>query len=187
MREAISETAPGEEIVLVQDVICGGKHEEVGGPSRSLDLQERADIERMTTRLTHSYLDWVDTEQFDKAYAMLSEFLQSSSPFKCRKAEQVQFRSKYGAFRAIDIWRVTVYVDPPGAPEPSIYVATDFEGSYESLLVCGYYVWLEGADNTFRIIRQEVGYLEKTALAQLSDSELKAARSKLLCRDSSAS
>ena len=67
---------------------------------------------------------------------------------------------------------VTVYVDPPGAPEPGIYVATDLEASYENLLMCGYSMWLEGSDMTLRILRQEVGHLDAAVVSRMSESQL---------------
>ena len=87
-----------------------------------------------------------------------------------------------GALRKVDVWNVTVYVDPPNAPEPGIYVAADFEAAYENSVVCGYLVWHDGPDEAFRIMRQDSGELQASVESELSDAERNRIRREFRCR-----
>ncbi|MCY4598330.1 MAG: hypothetical protein OXF27_00195 [Acidobacteria bacterium] len=80
------------------------------------------------------------------------------------------------------MWDVRVYVDPPGAPEPGIYVATDLEVSYENLVACGYFVWLEDADGTLRITRRDVGEIDRAVMSKMTAPQLAKVRSDFRCR-----
>jgi len=98
------------------------------------------------------------------------------------RQEQAEFREEAGALTNVDVWQVTVYVDPPGAPEPGIYVATDLEVTYENLIACGYFIWFEDADGSLRITRRDVGEISRDVVSKMSESQLAEVRSDFRCR-----
>ena len=181
--EAVEVPGRDESFVLVQDIDCRTGPEEQKPPSRALGEQERLQIEQVAQGRAEACVKGLGGEDYGASYAMLSDFIASTSPFERWRVEQDEFRERAGPLRSVDVWKVTVYVDPPGVPEPGIYVATDLEASYENLLMCGYFMWLEGSDMTLRILRQEVGHLDAAVVSRMSQSQLAKVKSDFHCRD----
>jgi len=77
---------------------------------------------------------------------------------------------------------VTVYIDPPSAPNKGIYVATDFDQSYENIpIYCGYLVWYK-FDEGFRIIREDSGKIESELMKKVKSEEIDLVKNKLGCK-----
>lgn len=177
--ESVEGPTSTDSFVLVQDIECGGaEHAQDKPPSRELGEQERSEIETDARARTVAYLKAAADGDERDALAMFSGLVSSQE----WRGQQAEFRTKAGPLGEIDVWRVTVYVDPPSAPEPGIYVATDLEVSYENLLLCGYFVWLEGPDGMLRITRRDVGEITADFVSSVSDSQLAKVRNDFRCR-----
>lgn len=171
-----------ESFVLIQDIECSAELEERRPASRALDDSDRAAIKRVAQDRTDAYLRSLDGEDYASSHAMLLDSAASAPPLAHWQVEQREFKAKAGSLRSVDVWRATMYVDPPNAAHPGIYVATDFEALYENLLMCGYLVWLEDRNRELRILRRDVGYLEHAEVSDMTESELAAIKSDFGCR-----
>ena len=181
-RESLDKPVKDESFVLVQDITCGGGTEQVGQPTRPLSDEQRLAIEQEMRRRTKSYFNALAGENLGEAHAMLSDFMKSTATFDEWAEEQQQHQKTLGELGEIDVWQVTVYVDPPNAPAPGIYVATDFEANYKSSLVCGYVMWYGQSAESFRVMREETGRLPQSVVSKLGDAELDAMKRDFRCR-----
>ena len=181
-KESLDKPVPDESFVLVQDITCGGGAEQVSKPSRPLSDEQRLAVEQEMRRRTKSYFTALAGENLGEAHAMLSEYMKSTATFDEWVEEQQQHQKALGELSEIAVWRVTVYVDPPNAPEPGIYVATDFEANYKGSLVCGYIMWYGRSAESFRVMREETGRLPQSVVLKLSDAELDAMKRDFRCR-----
>lgn len=113
-------------------------------------------------------------------YQQVRTFVSEAFPFDHWLAAAEKFNKQSGELRQRTIQRVTWYKDRPDAPLPGVYVAVDFSGQFTNLeIYCGYLVWHEGQDGTFRLTRQEENYWE--IHPRTTANELEAARKKLGC------
>ncbi len=182
-RETLDGDASADSFVLVQDFECGAAERAGDGPpGRELGDLERAEIERVARARTAAYHEALADGDDRAALAMFPGFSAASPPDEAWRGEQAAFREKAGVLVGVDVWRATVYVDPPGASGPGIYVATDLEVSYENLTVCGYFVWFEMPDGTLRITYRDVGELRAALASTLTASQLAEARAGIRCR-----
>ena len=182
-REAVGGEGAEESFVLVQDFECGGKERaEDKPPSRELGALERSEMERVARARTVAYHEALAAGDDRTAVGMLPGLSPSATPAEEWRREQAEFRARAGALGEVDVWKVTVYVDPPSAPERGIYVATDLEVQYENLIVCGYFIWLEEPDGVLRITRRDTGTIAANVVSKMSDSQLAKVKSKFRCR-----
>ena len=172
-----------ESFVFVQEVSCGEEPETKPEPSRALSQEERVFVEGTVAALTNAYLVGQTTGDYLKSYDMLSEFIKSSASYGDWKKQREEFMDVAGPLQETEVWRITIYIDPSGAPEPGIYVAADYEMSFEKVPhKCGYLVWLEQEDRTFRITREETGYLDLATVSRLDESEVAGVKARIGCR-----
>ena len=185
-REALDGQVSADSFVLAQEIECGDfERAEDKPPSRELGDPERAEIERVTAARAAEFHEALADGEDQEALAMFSGLSPSAIPDEDWHNEQAEFKAKAGPLGEVDVWKVTLYVDPPDAPEPGIYVATDLEVSYENLIVCGYFIWLEDPDGTLRITRREVGEIPADVASTMSESQLAKVRSDFRCRPDS--
>ena len=181
--EAVDGHRSGNSFFLAQDIECGDVEGTESKPAtRELGDPERAEIERVAGARAVAFHEAMADGQDRETLAMFSGLSPSATTDEDWRSEQAEFRAKAGRLREVDVWKVTVYVDPPGAPDPGIYVATDLEVSYENMIVCGYFVWFEGPDGALRIIRREVGRIPADVASTMSESQLANVRSDFRCR-----
>jgi hypothetical protein len=184
-KEPLSEEVPSKEesFVFVQEIKCNpGRENTSHKVTRTLSPKERLAIEQSVRKKTNAYLDNLEASNFDVSYSMLSQTMKEMSTFEEWKAQITKFREASGPMRERDIWRITLYVDPPSAPIPGIYIAADYEESYESVpFQCGYFMWLEGETGSYSIIREESGYLDKETALNISTVDLNRVRKSFGC------
>jgi hypothetical protein len=167
---------------LIQEIRCkAGTTPAVAGKTRTLGDTDRAAIERSVHNLTEEYFRNIGGSDFAASYAKLSPAMTGRS-YGDWKSDMESFRSMSGPMHATSIWRITIYVDPPGTPEPGIYVAADFENLYENVpFQCGYLVWFEGPAGNFQIIREETGHVDSPSVSGLSKTELQQIKTAFGC------
>ena len=192
-KEAVDNPASTKDsFVLVQQIECGGAPEmrQDEPASRQLGDEERSKIKQDARARTVAYHKALAEGRDQEVLAMFPDFSASATPSEQspqerdddQLQEQADFRAEAGALGEVDVWRVTLYVDPPSAPQTGIYVATDIEVSYENLTICGYFVWLESADGTLLINRREVGKIAHDVVEKMSDAQLARVRRDFRCR-----
>ena len=173
---------PDDRVRLVQVVLCEPVPVAMPSPSRALTDAERAAMEDEIRGKTLAYFAGLDAGGDARAsYAMLSEYLRSKT-FSAWRQERDEDRAEMGDVTERRVWRVTVYVDPPEAPTPGIYVAADYQAAYERVLFeCGYLIWRERSDGNFHVIRRESGHLPKDHAADMTKAQISAVREKMRC------
>ena len=179
------ESDDDNELVLVQDVSCNPSPPTPDRKrTRSLTAEDKQLIESRVRSLTGSYLHMPTNGEYRRPYSMLSDFMKSILPFETWQKQREAFVAESGPIQETDIWRITIYVDSPSAPEPGIYVAADYEMSFENVpFVCGYLIWVEQPDRTFRITREETGVLDASTLAGIDKSDIPSVKRRIGCRD----
>jgi hypothetical protein len=159
---------------FVQEISCGGAassptpDREMGVPRTDLVRPLEAFVKEISTR----YLMARSQGNFAEAYAALSEYLRDM-PLNDWSQRAKEFNDEAGELRSTTVWRVTVYENPPGAPQPGTYIAADFESTYDRIpLQCGYLVWLRLRGERFVITRQETGSIPPELFEPSRASEL---------------
>ena len=175
--------APGP-LVLRQEIQCGGAEPAPSNTTTAGDHAQwrpTAEQQEAVDRLTRAYFSARDGGRFDEAYAMFSNAQQAAMPFENWRSQMATFYAKAGEVQNRTIKKTTWYKDPPGTP-PGVYAAADFASHFANIDIhCGYVVWHEQPDGSFRLIREEEGYIERDVQLRLPPSELRVARSKVGC------
>jgi Protein of unknown function (DUF4019) len=172
-------------LVLKQEIHCG---DIAGAPATSPaaakpDPQWRptAEQEKLIESVTLTYFAAKDQRNYSQAYAFLSPSRQAATPFESWRSEREQFHSRAGDVHSRKIKKITWYKDPPQAA-PGLYAAADFESRFANIDIhCGYLVWHQAQDRTFRLIREEENLIDKEMQRKLPPAELAAARAKFGC------
>ncbi|WP_246152565.1 DUF4019 domain-containing protein [Sphingomonas montanisoli] len=130
---------------------------EVGEPGTAA---ERAAL--MTATKT-----WFDAQDHGKptsAYKLIGPSMTAYLTPQLFADAQARFASEAGKLDRRVLTRISWYRDPPDAPAPGLYVATDFTALYANLdLMCGYLMWHEAAPGRFELVREEQNYIDHAA------------------------
>lgn len=125
-----------------------------------------------------------DFGRYDEAWAVLSERMQAASPLSEWRAAAERFNAAAGPVRRRQVTRITVYEDPPDAPEPGLYVAADFSADFANLaFACGYLMWHRRADGAWRLVREEQNVVDRETAEDLSEIDRPRLREQMGCRD----
>jgi hypothetical protein len=175
----------GTQYVFVQRLDCSLPD---SGPTLSptppLSEADRASIEAEVRTLTDSHFGDLAAKRYSTAYARLSGEMQAMQPLQEWESAQREFHSTAGERTSGGISRVTIYVDPPSAPAPGIYVATDYEFSYRNVpFQCGYIIWYRHGTDAFRLSREETGFVDAKTAKGLSEEQLAEIRQQYRCVD----
>jgi len=141
------------------------------------------DYKKMISELSESYFQHLSLEKYDLAYDSIG------TSFRVYNSEEVflkhkrKFRSITGNIESINISKITVYENPADAPAPGVYAAADYYNSFAGVPIhCGYLVWFMGeGQDTFKIIREETGFITKDQLAEIPAEQLQLFKKELLC------
>jgi hypothetical protein len=170
--------------ILIQQISCS-KLQSSSPSNTSIPVGpwSPSDAEKESVeKAAHSYLTARSSGPYAEAYGLLSAFLKESSSLENWSIQADAASKKRGGIEQVSIKKITWYKDPPSAPSPGIYAASDYatqfkDGSY----VCGYIAWYKKDDGSFEIIREESGELEAATISQLSEVELHAVKSRFGC------
>jgi hypothetical protein len=145
----------------------------------SPEESERARAE--VTRLSEDYFRLLAAKKFDTAYSQMREGAIGQDKATWERDKQ-SFQVLAGDPIAISIVKLTVYDNPPEAPEPGLYVAADFMNAYENVpYECGYLMWHRRNGGTFGITRTEVGHVTKGGLERIPEAQRPELLQKLRC------
>ena len=103
---------------------------------------------------------------------MFSRVQQQTVPFDSWSSREEEFNSKAGPVKKRTIKKITWYKDPPRAA-PGIYAAVDFASEFANIDIhCGFIAWQMQEDGSFRVIREEVNFIDKAMQQKLKAGEL---------------
>jgi hypothetical protein len=122
-------------------------------------------------KLSESYFQLIATTRFDQAHAMVSDTGIGANAEKW-KSDKQSFQQLAGDIDRIVISKITVYDNPAEAPEPGLYIAADYTNAYSRVpFHCGYLMWFRPVGGTFRITREETGYVTTEQLKAIPSAQ----------------
>lgn len=180
-----ADTATKPIFKFVQEVSCGSSAapdplvRDTIGIYREDSTQE---LNSFISRISTDYMAKRSQGAIDEAYAALSQDMRSYSTFDEWAKQVKMFNEMAGKLTATRIWRVTVYDNPLGAPEPGTYIAADYENEFENVpLQCGYLIWYRLPDEHYTITREETGVITNEIIAQISPNQLVQVKQQFRC------
>lgn len=172
---------------LVQELQCSALSPSVAASGAAPTLGSEAEGEEVRGKvlaLSIEYFEDIANERYEEAYEAVDDTLRSFSTRESWVEGTRSFRSAAGAAVSLKIPRLTIYDNPPGAPEPGLYVAADFDNVWEDApLHCGYLMWFRRDAGTFRITRQETGHVTAEQLKTMPTDDVRALRRQWRCVD----
>jgi hypothetical protein len=153
-------------------------------PQRASKPTSPEEVERIRgdiTKRSEEYFYLLAAKKFDVVFSELRE-----GAIGADKTTWVRDRRAFQALAGdpidISIVKITVYDNPPEAPEPGIYVAADFKNAYGNVpYECGYLMWHRPDGGTFGITRTEIGHVTKESLKQIPEAQRPELLRKLRC------
>lgn len=147
---------------------------------RQVDAVQR--LEDFIRAISLQFIESRSVGDLEAAYAALSREMKAFSTFDEWSTRATEFNAASGPIRSATVWRVTVYDNPAGAPEPGTYIAADYEVEYEKVAFqCGYLMWFERSDNLYVVTREESGSIPLDVFEATPESQLPALRAQLGC------
>jgi|GEM_PF-860482 len=146
------------------------------------DPTEKRNVEERILQLSESYFADIFGGNYEKAFASLSAEMKSYRSFDEWSAQMDQLRIKSGSITSIDVHTITIYDNPPNAPQPGLYVAADYQNSFEKApFHCGFLIWFRGESSDFEITREETGLLTYETLEQIPVENHETALAQMKC------
>jgi hypothetical protein len=181
--------APGSaEFELVQDLSCGAHSaDSQPGTARNsafgaIKSDHDQSLEEFVRVASVAYLQQRAEGEFEQAYMALSEAMREFQPAEEWTNRHAEFNAAAGKRIQTSVWRVTIYDNPPNAPEPGIHIAADYENEFERVpFQCGYLIWFQSAHDRFVITREESGSLPSEMTERLTRQQLAEVRRRFGC------
>lgn len=190
-RAPIEGQAPSDEptvFQLTQDVSCGADSvtPQIASARNSTfgvaKIDQQQSREEFVKAVSIAYLRQRSEGAFEQAYGTFSEAMRTFQPLEEWKKQNSDFNAAAGKRKSTSVWRITVYDNPPNAPEPGIYVAADYESEFERVpFQCGYLIWFQTTEERFAITREESGSLPLTLVERLPKEQIAEIRRQFGC------
>lgn len=134
-------------------------------------------------QLTHKYFSAKDEARYQDAYAMQTDGMHNLASFGEWTRSIKDFSNTAGKVVSRQIKKITWYKDPPNAPARGVYAAVDFTSRFENIdTYCGYLVWFQQPDGTFKMAREEVSYIDKKTQERLDEKTLAQLKASIRCQ-----
>ncbi|MGC1439275.1 MAG: DUF4019 domain-containing protein, partial [Burkholderiaceae bacterium] len=168
---------------FVQQVACIESIPKSAPKQRRVFGEEvRAQISNLVKSATEEYFKALAAGRFKDAHEVFSDYMKRTLPFDEWRDDQRVLNAETGKLVRGGVWNVTVYVDPPSAPNLGLYVGTDYQYQSEGgAFRCGYLMWYSNSGRTYRVIRQEDGTLSIDEVKKLNEAQLREIKAKLRC------
>lgn len=159
----------------------------VAAPLRPLPAEEGdaipdAALQRRVTDASYAYFSDKDAGRYDAAYTRFAASVRTYLTLELYRSEAANFNITAGGKGERRIVRLTWERDPADAPTPGLYVAADFVSRFPNLrLHCGYLMWRQETDGTFRIVREEQSFLDEQAARAMTPERLATLPQKFGC------
>ena len=186
--EPISQDTEASSFTFQQAIECTDDEVAVTPTPEKIDISEGQEetIKTAAKKMTELFLLAKESGEFKKAYDLLGSGMKGMTEFPDWKSKESEyFGLGLGALVSRDIWRITIYNNPPNSPKPGLYIAADYENSYDkSPIHCGYIMWFQPTPNSedLSIMREEYGNIPKDILHKIPKENLQNVRKKIGCR-----
>jgi hypothetical protein len=168
---------------FVQEVSCAPATKAAAPvtPAKPLSQEETLRISDEVTKLSEEYFHLLATRQFDAAFSRVRGAAVGTDRAAWVRDQQT-FQSLAGDSVSLSIMKISVYDNPPAAPEPGVYVAADFRNAYRNVpYQCGYLMWHRPNGGSFGITRSEVGHVTAEQLKAIPEGQRPELLKKLRC------
>lgn len=173
----------GDTFRFVLEVSCAPNAQTKNGERRPV-LQHEEEARRVQTEVklkSEAYFQLIASKRVDEALTHVSIARMGLDKAKW-KNDKLSFQEMAGEPLEISIRKITIYDNPPGAPEPGLYVAADYSNVYREVPIhCGYLLWFRPTSGEFRITREETGYVTSEQLRSIPMAQLPEIKRKLRC------
>lgn len=176
-------SGPPDSFRFTQEVACvPGSTEASHAPRPALLTPAEAQSIQDDVRLrTEAYFRLIVDGRVDEAVDQMSDAAIGEDEAAWKRGT-LAFRETAGEPVRISIVKVTVYDNPPEAPEPGLYVAADFNNAFENVPVhCGYLMWFRPIGGEFRVSRTEIGVITTEQLKSIPAAQLPELKRQLRC------
>lgn len=185
-REAVDPKADAGEpdrYRFTQEVSCvAGSAAPVEARRPTLSTPEESQrVQDEIRQKSEAWFRLIVNRQVDNAYDQMSAGSRGGDEAEWKRG-MLSFQETAGEPVRISIVKVTVYDNPPEAPEPGLYVAADFANVFENVPIhCGYLMWFRPVGGEFLISRTEIGTITAEQLKSIPSAQHGEARRKMRC------
>ena len=185
--EPISEDAEASSFTFQQEIKCTDEVAATVAPKKlDLSISQEEAIKSETKKMTERFLLAKESGEFKKAYDLLGQGMKSITEFPVWQSKESKYFNKgLGKLVSRDIWRITLYNNPPNSPKPGLYIAADYENSYEKTPIhCGYVMWFQPSVDSgeLTVMREEYGNIPDDILNKIPKENLQNVRKRIGCR-----
>jgi hypothetical protein len=143
-QEPISAGGEASSFIFVQNITCFGEVQST--PSRSkfeISKNQEIDIKKLVNGMMNKFMQSKEEGSFKIAYQMMSPAMKEVIDFNSWKKKESDYFTESGSLIHGDVWRLTMYNNPDNSPQPGVYIAADYESSYDNHPIhYGYVMWL---------------------------------------------
>ena len=167
-----------------QEFTCVVGMAETPGPAVPTVISD-SEKERLVELVTDETRKFLGSANAGELAAFRSKFSDELSGMLLAKQwteQQASLHSKSGAMEKDPQFKVTAYVDPPNSPGPGIYLAVDFQVSYERApFRCGYVMWLFDQRSNLSVFRVEDGIIYDEEAATMTAAQIAQTKADFRC------
>ena len=155
---------------------------DVRTPSTDVSDEEKKQLVVLVTSETRSAIASPDSRALLAFHAKFDPGLGATLPQSEWIAQQALLHKNSGAIKGNVLLKVTTYIDPPNSPGPGIYLAVDFQASYERApFRCGYMMWLFNQESKLTVLRLEEGIIYSKEAASMTAKTIEQAKRQIRC------
>ena len=144
--------------------------------------EEKARLVELVTRETRMAIASGDRDVLLGFHGKFSPDLSEMIPLAEWTEQQTQLHKKAGAAEVDPLLKVTTYLDPPNSPGPGLYIAVDFQMSYENApFRCGYVMWLIDQQSSLKVLRLEDGIIYDKDAASMTAEQIARVKQQFRC------
>jgi len=138
-------------------------------PAQAGEALPDAAVQRVVLADSYHYFAARDAGRYEEAYGYIAPSMRAYLTPELYRQQIEPFNRGAGAVRQRLVTRMTWYRDPPDAPSPGLYVAADFVSRFEDLFLhCGYLMWHQEADGTWKLAREEQTFVDTRTAEQMA-------------------
>jgi hypothetical protein len=177
-------------LTLVQEMTCGIPPGAPPAPARpaapplapAAAFQPSAgDLTEVVDRSRRFY-ELRNQGRYADAWAMLTPSMQEMAPLAHWREDAAATGRKVGKLRLTPV-AVTWYDHPADAQVSGVFAAVDFTAdATDAALVCGYLIWLRQEDGSWRLMREQLSFVDRASAKGATPSKIEALRGQLGCR-----
>ncbi|QIK80647.1 DUF4019 domain-containing protein [Lysobacter sp. HDW10] len=148
----------------------------------SISDAEKKRVVDLATSETRKIISASNATTYEAFHKYFSATLSSMFPLEEWIDHQTTLHSNAGAMKPDPLLKVTTYLDPQNAPGPGLYIAVDFQVSYDRApFRCGYLIWLFDQQANLSVLRIEDGIIYSKVASGMTKEALEQTKQQYRC------